>query len=113
MGCYVWCQGCKHVHFFPTDLRFYDLFEKQPTKKPIWAFNGDFERPTFTPSLRQYYNRLSSHGERAGEEVTTCHNIITEGRIQFCGDSAHELKGQTLDLETIPAEYGLPDDVER
>ena len=27
-----------------------------------------------------------------------CHSIITDGKIQFCGDCEHELKGQTVDL---------------
>lgn len=115
IGCYIWCQGCRHVHFFPINLAYYNTFPnpEKITKKPVWIFNGDFERPTFTPSLRQYYNRPESHGERAGEEVTTCHNIVTDGKIQFCSDSQHDLKNQTLDLQEIPSDYSLPDDVER
>lgn len=111
-GCYVWCQGCKHTHFFPTNILYYTRIEQRTgktlSKKPVWTFNGNYERPTFTPSLRQYY----THPETK-QEITTCHNIITDGKIQFCDDCPHEFKGQTLELEVIPESYGLPDGVER
>lgn len=105
-GYYIWCQGCKCAHFFPVENG------KQGQK--VWGFNGNTERPTFTPSLRHYYNRPASHEEagigKAGQEVTTCHIIVTDGKIQFCSDCPFEQKGQTLELEEIPADYGLPDD---
>ena len=110
LGCYVWCPGCKHVHFFPTSSAYYEQSNclRSSSRKPVWSFNGNFERPTFSPSLRQYYNKPGT-----GEEVTTCHNFVTDGKIQFCSDCPHEFKDQTLDLEEIPADYGLPDNAER
>jgi hypothetical protein len=33
---------------------------------------------------------------------------VTDGKVHFCNDCAHDLKGQTLDLIEIPVNYGLP-----
>lgn len=94
VGYCIWCQGCKCSHFFPTDT--------EVGKGHTWTFSGSLESPTFKPSLRLYY----IHPETKAE-VTTCHCIVTGGKIQFCGDCEHELKGQTLNLEDIPDSYQL------
>ena len=52
-----------------------------------WQFNGDVERPTFTPSVLERYG---------DSEVN--HYFVTDGRIQFLADCTHELAGQTVDL---------------
>ncbi len=36
-----WCPGCDCHHIFNT-LR---------QRRPVWTFDGDMERPTFSPSL--------------------------------------------------------------
>lgn len=104
---YVWCQGCKHCHGFPVSKVYYEgsSIYGPNHHKPIWTFNGNAEKPSFSPSLREFY----THPETK-KEITTCHSIITDGRIQFCSDCEHELKGQTLPLEEIPNGYGLPFD---
>ena len=61
----------------------------------MWAWNGDMERPTFTPSLLVNKN----HPE------VTCHLFLTDGMIQYCGDSHHALKGQTIPLPELPDKY--------
>ncbi len=53
-----------------------------------WEFNGDFDKPTFRPSL------LTSGGSQQGR----CHSYITDGRIEYLPDSTHELAGKTVDL---------------
>lgn len=46
-------------------------------------FNGDFERPTFTPSVVQEFG-----------DGTQCHSFVQDGRINFLDDSTHhELRG--------------------
>ena len=46
---------------------------------PMWKFNGDFERPTLTPSVNI---------------VGECHHYITDGFIHFCEqDTANTMKG--------------------
>jgi hypothetical protein len=81
---------------------------------PVWQFNGDVDKPTFSPSILvrsghytqnahpddcwcNFKERFPNEGEppfRCG----VCHSFVTEGRIQFLGDCTHELAGQTVDL---------------
>jgi hypothetical protein len=110
LGYYIWCVGCKHVHFFPTSLKYYEQSERlqKAERKPVWNFSGTLDKPTFSPSLREYYWRPPE-----GTEVTICHIIVTDGRVQFCPDCPHALANQTLELELIPDNYGLPPGTEQ
>ena len=65
---------------------------------PSWQFNGDLERPTFTPSL--LVNGTDGYLNPA---MPRCHSFIRDGTIQFLGDSTHALAGQTVDLPDIGA----------
>lgn len=65
-------------------------------KGPHWGFNGDLDRPTFTPSIN------SVHTTSKAKHV--CHSFITDGRIQFLGDCTHALAGQTVDLPEVDTE---------
>lgn len=78
---WIYCPGCKIHH---------GLTIKHPTFKP-WGFNGDYEKPTFTPSLLCNGDYPESR----------CHSFITDGHIQFLGDCFHELKNQTVELTEI------------
>lgn len=71
----IFCPACQMGHFF--DAR--------------WKFNGDKEKPTFTPSLVVTY-------ELGGRQVR-CHSWVRDGMIQYCDDSTHELAGKTVPLE--------------
>lgn len=66
------CPGCERVHGF--DER--------------WTFNGDYEKPTFSPSL--LVNQ--SHPE------SKCHSFVTDGKIQFLSDCHHNLAGQMVEI---------------
>jgi hypothetical protein len=77
-----------------------------------WAFNGDGDRPTFSPSVLvrngHYlpghtgscwckYN--AEHPEDANTfKCAACHSFVTDGQIQFLSDCTHELAGQTVPL---------------
>jgi hypothetical protein len=52
-----------------------------------WTFNGDFENPTFKPSLIT--------GDRIGKR---CHSFVTDGKIQYQNDCHHSLAGKTVDI---------------
>src|SRR4051794_23121084 len=59
-----------------------------------WAFNGDREKPTFRASLL-----IPHHDSPEGyKPILRCHSFVTDGKIEFLGDSEHELKGQTVEL---------------
>lgn len=82
-----WCPGCDDAH---------QVVVESPNG---WGFNGDLERPTFTPSvLVRYGNRTD--GPLGVNAV--CHSFVAEGRIQFLGDCTHHLAGQTVDLPPWP-----------
>lgn len=76
-GYVFWCPGCDEVHQFQV---------------PPWTFDGDMERPTFGPSLLH------------PSKPIRCHLVLRAGRIEFCGDCAHPLAGQTVDLPDLPDE---------
>ena len=72
------CAGCKCLHVVNVNKN-----------TPVhWGFNGDVNKPTFTPSL--LVNQ--SHPE------SRCHSFIRDGKIQYLNDCYHELKGQTVDI---------------
>lgn len=60
---------------------------------PRWGFNGDYERPTFSPSVLVTY----PWGDPPVEK--RCHSFVREGRIEFLSDCTHNLAGQTVALE--------------
>lgn len=66
-----------------------------------WQFNGDLERPTFSPSLlvTGYLNEQQPNG--------VCHSYITDGKIQYLNDSTHEYAGKTIELPEY-ADYDSP-----
>lgn len=79
---YHWCPACLRLHPLPSDTG-------------RWTFDGDFEKPTFTPSFRHSFGR---DGNR------TCHYILTAGVLNFCSDCTHSLAGQSVPLPPIPVD---------
>lgn len=86
-GVYMFfCPGCKSHHEVTTKTK--NKYGAQ------WGFNGDVNNPTFTPSLHVWR-------EVDGQRQTLCHSFVTNGMIQFLGDSIHELKNTTVELLEI------------
>lgn len=92
---------------------------------PRWGWNGDVNKPTFSPSVL-----VQTTGAPEGRELMTqaeedeydaiykaggvnavfasrfgirCHSFVNDGRIQFLTDCTHSLAGQTVDLPDYPA----------
>lgn len=96
-----WCPGCEEMHVLPDG----------------WTFNGDVDRPTFSPSFKHTGVRCTFvDGKWTGEWPRdaqgkpipmVCHYILTAGQLNFCGDSTHPLAGTTVPLPPLPA--GLQD----
>lgn len=75
IGLYMfWCPGCRENHAYT---------------KGRWEFNGDYVKPTFSPSLLYPDRRVR------------CHLFVTDGRIQYLSDCGHELAGQTIEMEDV------------
>jgi len=93
---FFWCPGCDGAH----------QVQVGDGPGPRWGFNGDYDRPTFTPSVLVRGTRPITDEEHArimaGEtiktEPTVCHSFVTDGRIQFLGDCTHPMAGQTVPL---------------
>lgn len=98
-----WCSGCEEMHALNTG-----------PGTPCWTFNGNYDRPTFTPSvlIRSGHHspeyKMPADGkceyceEAKAEGYETlccvCHSYITDGQIQFLDDCTHKLKGKTVPL---------------
>lgn len=87
IGWMFWCPGCKFVHSFYT-VEHRTQLGMQPNA--MWTFNGDQEKPTFSPSLQ-----VNRPGDR-----DCCHLHVIDGVIQYCNDggTAHPLKGTSVPL---------------
>lgn len=92
-----WCPGCDEAHQIPTGTG----------DGPRWSFNGSKESPTFNPSVRIRYPANPDAEEEYKEWRTerVCHYFIRDGQIDFCTDSTHNLKGQTVELPDIPEDW--------
>jgi len=98
-GWMIECPACGNGHLFDTR----------------WIFNGDLEKPTFTPSMMIKSGHYAGPPEKpcwcdynkehpdqpAPFECSICHSVVTDGKIAFCGDSTHKLAGQTVDLPDL------------
>ena len=83
-----YCPGCKHLHVYNVST-------------DGWQFNGNMDNPSFTPSL---LNTVKIKNEVTGMydiETERCHLFVTDGRIIYCGDCSHELKGQTIEMPEV------------
>lgn len=103
-----WCPGCKEAHQIATG----------DGPGPRWGYNGNPDKPTFTPSVLVTGRNFTDKGEAdyeawcaAGHPARTepfesapmvCHTFVTNGQIQFLGDCTHALAGQTVDLPPWP-----------
>lgn len=78
-GWMIFCPACQCGHLF--DAR--------------WTFNGDLDRPTFTPSML-VHEAVWPDGERSHHR---CHSFVTDGVMRFLGDCTHDMAGQNVQLE--------------
>lgn len=56
---------------------------------PVWKWCGSTENPTLSPSIRVNNGKI-------------CHFFVRNGRIEYCSDSWHELRGKSVDLTLEP-----------
>ena len=77
-----YCPGCQMYHAIHIEGPGY----------PRWDFNGNYESPTFTPSIRVETGHYP-------EPSDLCHSFVIDGKIQYLGDSTHALAGQTVDMQ--------------
>lgn len=93
-----WCPGCEEMHVVTNG----------------WAFNGNYDKPTFTPSVlvtSGHYTPRYKAGDpcwctfnRDNPGTTTfecfrCHTFVTDGMISFLADCTHALKGKQIPMK--------------
>lgn len=102
-----WCPGCDGCHVIYVG-------RPEGSGKPCWGYNGDPARPTFTPSILVTTGRKVDPAYVPDPDFPDppecCHSFVTDGQIQFCGDSTHALAGQTVPLPEWHQQYGGTED---
>lgn len=93
---YFFCQACDGLHHIRHD------------DKNGWTWNGDSDKVTFHPSIKVTYN--GSDAGKDGAPNAICHFFVKDGKVAYCSDCTHALKGRTTELEHIPPEYFKDDD---
>jgi hypothetical protein len=92
-----WCPACEEMHILPDS----------------WHFNGDLNRPTFSPSFKHEGSKIiyDAQGKWTGEWVRDaagntvpfiCHYILTDGILNYCGDCSHDSAGKNIPLPDLP-----------
>jgi hypothetical protein len=74
-GWTIKCPACQMYHFIPNSCK----------------FNGNFNCPTFTPSLKLVT-------PYANDKKRICHSVIVNGKISFLSDCTHEMVNKITDL---------------
>lgn len=94
-------RGNGHSVFFtcPACCEWHGVNVAHPDR-PRWTWNGNVDKPTFSPSLLVRTGRAVDPNwvPEEGDPPEVCHSFITDGRIQFLDDCTHDLAGQTVDL---------------
>lgn len=102
-----WCPGCHCLHQV--------LANGGPN---AWGFNGDYERPTFWPSVlvtgvvpltEQQWSDYQQGKGLPKPVKSVCHSFVTDGRVQFLADCTHALRGTTVELTAPPAHEASSD----
>jgi hypothetical protein len=102
-----WCPGCDGAHQVRV--------QTADSPHPCWSWDGDAERPTFSPSIlvrgvemtdkgRADYEAWAAEGFKQPSPASfesrpsVCHSFVTDGQIAFLGDCTHKLAGQIVPL---------------
>lgn len=93
------CPGCESFerkHLIPR----HTIWVKQVRGSgphATWDFNGDLEKPTFSPSIGCHRNWWNPETERYDDDLY-CHSYLRDGVLEFLPDSTHKLAGQKVPL---------------
>ena len=82
------CPACGFEHNFNVDMNGHG---KWRSGSPVWAFNGDYDKPTFSPSIL-------ANKDKGQEHHPVCHSFLREGVWQFLGDCTHLMAGQYVPM---------------
>lgn len=83
------CPGCETQS--PNSTGLHMLPVNTTLKEPAWAWDGNLELPTISPSI------LTGRDSKF-----VCHSFLKEGVFQFLTDSTHSLSGQSVLMPDLP-----------
>lgn len=90
------CPGCAtegaEVHVLPVS--------GDPSKHPVWDFDGNLEAPTLSPSILTRTSYYTGPGSPPREFV--CHSHLRAGVFEFLSDCTHALAGQRVPMPELP-----------
>lgn len=93
------CPACQELHTL--------IVRNDSCVASAWVWNRSLSAPTFTPSLlvtstRPVYDEnfdfVYDENGKMKSRPLRCHSYITDGKIEFLADCAHDLAGQTVEL---------------
>lgn len=92
-GLIYWCQGCESAH---------QVIIAGPG---AWGWNGDVDRPVFTPSVLTTYP--GPDAGRDGAPPAVCHTFVgcngaKPGEVIFLSDCTHALAGTVQPFPDLP-----------
>jgi hypothetical protein len=78
----MWCPACATLHEVNSG----------------WTFNGDMEKPTFSPSI------LVTWSDHEGNKIKgkRCHSFLRDGIWQFLSDCTHDKAGMNVAMVDLP-----------
>ena len=88
------CPACDFEHSFAIDS------SERSAGRDIWGFNGDYDKPTFSPSMLSNRDRVDGH-------KPVCHSFLREGVWEFLGDCTHAMAGQHVPMISPDADMSF------
>lgn len=93
-----WCPGCEDYHIVHVN-------GKKNGSGATWKFDMNLDRPTFSPSINLrtgiYADANWIPPNQQEHWSVICHSFVREGRIEYCGDSTHSMRGKTVELPDL------------
>ena len=81
-GFLIYRPACKCSHLFPVE------------GEMTWSWNGDLDKPTFSPSMLV-------NADLSNPTTPRCHSFVRNGEWHYLKDSTHEMAGYIVPLEPI------------
>ena len=85
-GYMFFCPACGFHHMFNTAYK--------NSLGAIWNFNGNLEKPTFSPSLLVNKGGIEP-------KIPICHLFVRDGKIQYLNDCTHNFAGKIIEMEDV------------
>ena len=82
------CPACGFEHSFNVDL---ESHGKWTDDQSVWTFNGNYDCPTFSPSIVANLHRQK-------EYHPVCHSFLKNGIWEYLNDSSHNMAGQNVPM---------------